>query len=165
MLKADIIRSKIKQSSDLPKLLSYWRFHSRKIVFTNGCFDLIHPGHVDYLCRAADLGDVLIVGLNSDSSVRGLGKGDTRPIQDQDSRAFIMASLQMVTSVIIFDEPTPLELIKIIEPDVLVKGGDWKVEQIVGADVVVNNGGEVKSLDFIPGFSTTSIEQKILKGK
>jgi rfaE bifunctional protein nucleotidyltransferase chain/domain len=165
MLKSDFIRSKIKERSDLPKLLAYWRFHNHKIVFTNGCFDIIHPGHVDYLSRAADLGDVLIVGLNSDNSVRGLGKGDSRPIQDQDSRAFIMAALQFVSVVMIFDEPTPLELIKLIEPDVLVKGGDWEIDQIVGADIVLKKGGEVKSLDFIPGFSTTSIEQKILKGK
>lgn len=141
-----------------------WKFLGKKIVFTNGCFDILHPGHVDYLSRAADLGDILIIGLNSDASVKTLNKGPLRPIQDEQSRAFVLAGLGFVKAVCVFEESTPLELISAIVPDVLVKGGDWKPEQIVGADVVKAAGGRVLSLDFLPGFSTTSIEDKIRKG-
>ena len=132
----------------------------KKIVFTNGCFDLLHPGHVDYLERAKALGDILVVGLNSDSSVRRL-KGDERPINTEIDRGRVLAGLWCVDFIIIFNEDTPYNLIKAIEPDVLVKGGDWPIEKIVGRDIVQARGGEVKSLEFLPGYSTTAIIEKI----
>lgn len=158
------MQSKILNREQLARLVAQWRFKSKKIVFTNGVFDLLHKGHITYLAQAADLGDELIVGLNSDSSAKKLNKGPMRPIQDEQSRALILASLHVVSAVCIFDEETPAELIKLVKPDVLVKGGDWKPEQIVGYDTVKANGGEVLSIEFIPGFSTTSIEQKIKNG-
>ncbi len=162
--KPEFIQSKIYKWEDLQRVIAIWKFKDRKVVFTNGCFDILHKGHVSYLAQAADLGDNLIVGLNSDASVKKLNKGANRPIQDQDSRALILASLHLVSAVIIFDEETPAELIKLVQPDVLVKGGDWKPEQIVGYDTVKARGGEVISIDFLPGYSTTAIEQKIKSG-
>jgi len=144
--------------------LMQWRFRSNTIVFTNGVFDLLHRGHVTYLAQAADLGDVLVLGINSDASAKKLNKGTTRPLQDEQSRALIAASLHHITAVVIFDEETPAELIKLVKPDVLVKGGDWKPEQIVGYDTVKAYGGQVLSINFVPGFSTTAIEQKIKNG-
>jgi D-glycero-beta-D-manno-heptose 1-phosphate adenylyltransferase len=164
MNKVELIQSKIISRKELPYLVARWKFSSKKIVFTNGVFDLLHKGHVTYLAQAADLGDILIVGLNSDTSSKKLNKGPGRPIQDQESRALILASLHLVSLVCIFDEETPAELIKLVKPDVLVKGGDWKPETIVGYDTVKAYGGQVLSIDFIPGFSTTSIEQKIKNG-
>lgn len=134
----------------------------KKVVFTNGCFDLLHVGHVRYLQEARGLGDFLVLGLNSDASVSKL-KGPERPVQVQDDRAEILAALECISWVTIFDEPTPLNLIETIKPDILVKGGDWPVEKIVGADFVLKNGGEVKSLPFHKGRSTTGIIDKILK--
>jgi len=136
------------------------RLTDKKIVFTNGCFDLLHPGHVDYLERARALGDVLVVGLNSDESVRRL-KGPKRPINAEMDRALVLAGLGCVNFVIIFSEDTPYNLIKAVQPDVLVKGGDWPIDKIVGKDIVLAKGGEVKSLDFLPGYSTTSLIDKI----
>lgn len=136
-----------------------YRAENKKIVFTNGCFDLLHIGHVNYLEQAKSLGDILVVGVNTDSSVRIL-KGPTRPIQNEDDRAEILAALKAVDHAILFDEPTPLELIKMVKPDFLVKGGDWKPEQIVGSDYVMSYGGQVRSLKFIDGRSTTSIIEK-----
>lgn len=159
------IQDKIIDLSVLPKRLALWRFKQEKIVFTNGCFDLLHRGHVEYLIQASELGDQLIVGVNSDASVKTLQKGIARPLQDEYSRALLIASMHYVDAVIIFNEPTPLELIKIIKPDVLVKGGDWAVESIVGSDIVLDEGGRVESIPFLEGFSTTNIEQKILHGK
>jgi rfaE bifunctional protein nucleotidyltransferase chain/domain len=164
MTKPEFIQSKIYKWEDLARAIAIWKFKDRKIVFTNGCFDILHKGHVTYLAQAADLGDNLIVGLNSDESVKKLNKGANRPIQDKDSRALILASLHVVSAVILFDEETPAELIKKVQPDVLVKGGDWKPEQIVGYDTVKARGGEVISIEFVPGFSTTAIEQKIKSG-
>jgi len=161
MTKPEFIQSKIYKWEGLSRTISIWKFKDNKIVFTNGCFDILHKGHVTYLAQAADLGDKLIVGLNSDASVKKLNKGADRPIQDQYSRALILASLHYVSAVILFDEDTPAELIKLVQPDVLVKGGDWKPEQIVGYDTVKARGGEVVSIDYLPGFSTTAIEQKI----
>ncbi|MCH2534313.1 MAG: D-glycero-beta-D-manno-heptose 1-phosphate adenylyltransferase [Bdellovibrionales bacterium] len=132
----------------------------KKIVFTNGCFDLLHVGHVRYLQEAKAQGDFLVLGLNSDRSVSEL-KGPTRPIQKQEDRAEILAALACVDFVCIFDESTPIKLIEAITPDVLVKGGDWKAEQIVGSEHVLKNGGEVKSLIFIDGKSTTKIVEKM----
>ena len=135
---------------------------SKKIVFTNGCFDLLHVGHVRYLQQARSLGDCLIVGVNTDKSVQKL-KGPTRPIQNENDRAEILAALNAVDYTILFAEDTPLELIKKIEPDFLVKGGDWKIPQIIGSDFVLSYGGCVQSLQFIDGQSTTSIIEKSQK--
>ena len=161
MTKPEFLQSKIYNKEQLARAIAIWRFKDNKIVFTNGCFDILHKGHVTYLAQAADLGDILIVGLNSDASVKKLHKGVNRPIQDQDSRALILASLHYVSAVIMFDEDTPAELIKLVQPDVLVKGGDWKPEEIAGYDTVKARGGEVVVIDYLPGFSTTTIEQKI----
>ncbi|NNM95621.1 MAG: adenylyltransferase/cytidyltransferase family protein [Bacteroidia bacterium] len=165
MKKLEIIQSKILSSEKAANEVLQWRFRSKTIVFTNGVFDLLHRGHVTYLSQAADLGDVLVVGINSDLSAKKLNKGANRPIQDEQSRALIAASLHFVTAVVIFDEETPAELIKIVQPDVLVKGGDWKPEQIAGYDTVINHGGKVLTIDFVPGYSTTALEQKIRNGK
>jgi rfaE bifunctional protein nucleotidyltransferase chain/domain len=154
------LKSKIILEENLGKLLCYWRFHNQKIVFTNGCFDILHRGHVEYLTQAADLGDHLIIGLNSDSSVRKL-KGENRPVNNEKDRAFVLAALDFVDAVVVFDKETPLELIKKVQPDVLVKGGDWKVDEIVGSDVVLAKGGEVKSLHFVDGYSTTATIDKM----
>ena len=153
-------KSKIESIDSLQKKITGWKLRSRKIVFTNGCFDILHKGHVSYLAEAADLGDILIVGVNADRSVQKL-KGPSRPINDESSRCEVLASLGFVDAVIVFHEPTPYELIKMIQPDVLVKGGDWKSEDIVGNDIVNANGGKVLSISFIPGYSTTLIEKKI----
>src|ERR1700722_13413303 len=163
MTKPEFIQSKIYKWEDLSRAIAIWKFKDNKIVFTNGCFDILHKGHVTYLNQAADLGDILIVGLNSDASVKKLKKADSRPIQDEQSRALILASLHNVSAVILFDEDTPAELIKIVKPHVLVKGGDWKPEQIAGYDTVKASGGEVVVIDYLQGFSTTAIEQKIGK--
>jgi rfaE bifunctional protein nucleotidyltransferase chain/domain len=164
MTKLEFIQSKIYTWETLARAISIWKFKDRKIVFTNGCFDILHKGHITYLAQAANLGDNLIVGLNSDISVKKLNKGADRPIQDQDSRALILASLHYISAVVLFDEETPAELIKLLQPDVLVKGGDWKPEQIAGYDTVKARGGEVVVIDYLPGFSTTAIEQKIKSG-
>ncbi|MGC9006459.1 MAG: D-glycero-beta-D-manno-heptose 1-phosphate adenylyltransferase [Sulfurihydrogenibium sp.] len=136
------------------------RKEGKKIVFTNGCFDIIHAGHVDYLEKAKSLGDFLVVGLNSDDSVRRL-KGKDRPVNPQEHRKKVLSALKPVDLVIIFDEDTPERLIKEIKPDVLVKGGDWKVENIVGADFVKSYGGKVLTIDFVYDTSTTKIISKI----
>jgi len=146
------------------RMVNVWRLKSDRIVFTNGCFDILHRGHVEYLQEAAALGDRLVVGVNSDASVRRLGKGDDRPLNDQDSRAKVLAALRCVDAVVIFDEDTPLELITAVQPDVVAKGGDWKPEQIVGAEVVNARGGEVRSLKLVDGFSTTALVEKIRRG-
>jgi rfaE bifunctional protein nucleotidyltransferase chain/domain len=144
----------------LKQMRKTWADQHEKVVFTNGCFDILHRGHVDYLNKAADLGTKLIVAINSDKSVTGI-KSPSRPIQDELSRAEIMASLGCVDAVIIFDESTPYNLISLLVPDILVKGADYKAEEIVGYDVVVAHGGQVLTLDFLPGYSTSLIEKKI----
>lgn len=156
------IISKIHTWEQLPSTLSRWRAAGDKIVFTNGCFDLLHYGHLHYLADARDLGERLVVGLNSATSVRRL-KGPNRPINDELTRTHQLAALAMVDAVVIFEEDTPLELIKLVQPDILVKGGDWQPEQIVGSDVVLARGGKVLSLPYIQGYSTTNIERKILE--
>lgn len=150
---------RVLQFSDLLKSVSEHRDQNKKIVFTNGCFDLLHIGHVKYLEEAKSLGDILIVGINTDQSVRRL-KGPTRPIQNENDRAEILAALKAVDHTVLFDEETPIKLIENIKPDILVKGGDWKIEQIVGSDFVLQNGGKVFSLNFIEGRSTTRIIEK-----
>jgi D-glycero-beta-D-manno-heptose 1-phosphate adenylyltransferase len=164
MTNLEAVRSRIYSIDSLKKAIAQWRFLGDKVVFTNGCFDILHKGHIDYLSKAADLGKKLVVGINADESVKMLGKGSTRPLQDQGSRELILASLRFVDAVILFTEETPYELIKELQPDVLVKGGDWKTDDIVGADIVKANGGEVISIPFLEGYSTTSIENKIKKG-
>ncbi|MCW5900137.1 MAG: D-glycero-beta-D-manno-heptose 1-phosphate adenylyltransferase [Flavobacteriales bacterium] len=148
----------------LQRLCNIWRMKGDRIVFTNGCFDILHRGHVEYLREAAALGDRLVIGLNSDASVRRQGKGADRPYNDQDSRALVLAAMRLVDAVVIFDEDTPLELIQAIGPDVLVKGGDWTEDRIVGAELVRANGGEVHSLKLVEGFSTTSLVERIRHG-
>ncbi len=146
-------------SKTLFSAIEFYKSKNIKIVFTNGCFDLLHVGHVRYLSEAASLGEILIVGINSDSSVQKL-KGSTRPIQNENDRAEILASLTSVQHTIIFSEETPKELIQIVQPDVLVKGGDWSADQIVGSDFVLKHGGQVLSLQFVDGKSTTKIIEK-----
>jgi rfaE bifunctional protein nucleotidyltransferase chain/domain len=141
----------------LRRRLAALRRAGRRIVFTNGVFDLLHPGHVRYLRRARQLGDVLVVGLNDDRSARRLGKGANRPLVTARDRAEVIAALEMVDYVTVFGEDTPYAVIRALQPDVLVKGGDWTVDRIVGADVVLARGGRVRSLPFAPGYSTTAL--------
>lgn len=155
------IKRKILNREELLKKTRLWRFKDQKVAFTNGCFDIIHPGHIQSLAVAADTADRLIVGLNSDSSVKKL-KGDSRPIQDEQSRAIILASFSFVSAVVIFAEETPLSLIELFLPEVLVKGGDYEKSQIVGADVVEANGGEVVVIPFLEGHSTTNIIEGLM---
>ncbi len=150
------INDKILSCDALVARLDEWRRSGKRIVFTNGCFDILHRGHVEYLAQAADCGDVLIVGLNADASVRRL-KGEQRPVNDEAARALLLASLQFVDAVVLFDEDTPYELIKMVQPDVLVKGKDYKPEDIVGHDIVTAHGGSVVTVDLVEGYSTTSI--------
>ncbi len=167
----DIIRKKIHTRESFRHTLERLRYFNERIVFTNGCFDLLHFGHVDYLAKASDLGKFFIVGVNSDASVRMLNKGEGRPLQDQHSRATIIAALGFVDAVMIFDEETPYELIRYLQPDVLVKGGDYDANEtdpksktyIVGSEIVRAKGGEVRLVEFVEGFSTSGIEQKILR--
>lgn len=164
-----ILMDKIVSEKELVESLADLREQGKKVVFTNGCFDILHKGHVTYLAKAADLGGVLVVGLNSDASVRRQGKGDDRPINEFDARALVIASLNFVDFVLFFDEDTPLELIELLRPDVLVKGGDYDPleednsakKYIVGREVVLGGGGLVKTINLVDGFSTTSILNKL----
>lgn len=142
------------------RLISGWRIHSDVIVFTNGCFDILHRGHVEYLAEAAQLGHRLIIGLNSDASVKRL-KGDTRPVNDWMARAEVLASLQWVDAVVGFDEDTPKNLIEFTTPNILAKGGDYKAEEVVGYDFVKAHGGETVIISFVDGYSTTKILEKM----
>jgi rfaE bifunctional protein nucleotidyltransferase chain/domain len=151
---------KIPDPVEFEQLLAYYRFKDYKIVFTNGCFDLIHLGHIDYLAKASDLGDVLIIGLNTDASTRRL-KGPTRPINNEHARAMVLASLTFIDTIVLFDEDTPYNLIKTIQPDILVKGADYNPEDIVGYDIVTAKGGKVVTIDYLPGYSTSLIEKRI----
>ena len=169
MNKLKSIKSKIVSLNELKTIVQLWKSEHQQIVFTNGCFDIIHRGHVEYLAESADLGNKLIIAINSDSSVKRLDKGSSRPIQDEYSRALIVAAFKFVDAVVIFDEFTPLELLQQIVPDVLVKGGDYDAncsiksdkKYIVGADIIKSNGGKVAVIKFVPGFSTSKIEEKI----
>lgn len=156
------ITNKIFDLSRLRKQIAAWRLKSDKIVFTNGCFDLIHLGHSKYLAEARSLGNRLIVGLNSDASVKRL-KGDSRPINHQYARAYLLASLMQTDAIIIFDEDTPAELIAALNPDILVKGGDYKEHEIAGAEYVKSRGGQVKIIPLVEGYSTTNIIQNLIK--
>lgn len=159
-MQLDIIKAKILSDEFLHRKLAYWRFRDYRIVFTNGCFDILHRGHIEYLARASQLGDVLVVGLNTDNSVRAL-KGPSRPLQDETSRSLLIASLSFVSAAILFEEETPLELIRLIQPDVLVKGSDYSPEEIVGYDVVTGLGGTVETIELVEGYSTSAIIKKL----
>jgi D-glycero-beta-D-manno-heptose 1-phosphate adenylyltransferase len=162
MQKLQWIEHKIYSREDLVRECNVWRATQKKLVFTNGCFDILHHGHLDLLARAADFGNILILGLNTDNSVQQL-KGPDRPVTNELDRAFQVASLLCVDAVCLFDEETPGELIKAIRPDVLVKGGDYTIHTIVGADFVQSYGGSVEIIPFVQGYSTTSIIDRIKK--
>ena len=157
------IQNKIYTLSDLKTRIEQWKSAKEKIVFTNGCFDILHKGHLEVLAKTADLGNRLIIGLNSDSSIKNL-KGGNRPIVDENSRAILLAALSFVDAVVLFSEQTPLNLIAEIKPDILAKGGDYKITEIVGHEVVQQNGGEVITIPLIEGFSSTNIIDKIQNG-
>jgi rfaE bifunctional protein nucleotidyltransferase chain/domain len=157
-----ILTDKITDLPSLKKTLQNWQAEGKKVVFTNGVFDLLHIGHITYLAKAAELGDKLIIGLNADSSVKRI-KGESRPVNDQSSRAAILAALFFVDAIVVFEEDTPLNLISNLLPDILVKGADYSVENIVGAKEVIANGGDVKTIDFVEGYSSTSIIERIRK--
>jgi rfaE bifunctional protein nucleotidyltransferase chain/domain len=154
------LSEKIISPSNLATKLDQWRSENKRIVFTNGCFDLLHAGHIAYLSDAAALGDILILGLNSDHSVQRI-KGPERPINNEITRSTVLAGMFFIDAVVFFNEDTPLELIKSVLPDVLVKGGDYEIENIVGARETIENGGEVRVLTFLPGFSSSAIIDKI----
>jgi len=152
--------AKIQELSALKGIITSWQAAGNKVVFTNGVFDLVHIGHITYLAKAAELGDKLVIGLNSDGSVKRI-KGESRPINGENNRAALLAALFFVDSIVIFDEDTPLNLVTALMPDILVKGADYSIENIVGAKEVIANGGEVKTIQFVEGHSSTSIIQKI----
>ena len=158
------LKEKIVSQDQALKELKSWREKNKKIVFTNGCFDIIHPGHIDYLSQARDLGDILVLGLNTDQSVRRLNKGSNRPINDERTRAYVLAGLASVDLIVFFDEETPYNLIKLLQPNVLVKGKDYEVEKIIGFDILKENGGEVITISFLEGYSTSSLIKKIIEG-
>lgn len=163
------LSKKIIEADKISRLLNLERFHSKKIVFTNGCFDILHRGHVEYLTKARDLGNVLVLGLNTDASVKRQNKSPERPINNQETRAIILAALECVDYVVLFDEDTPLELIKLVQPDVLVKGADYDVNEtdksskkyVVGSDIVKAKGGQTITIDLTEGFSTTGLISKL----
>lgn len=152
---------KVLTSGQLVPILNRARAQKKQIVFTNGCFDLMHVGHIRYLQAAKALGDLLVVGVNSDASVRSLSKAPDRPIVGEAQRAEVLAALGCVDYVVIFNEPDPLKLITALEPDVLVKGGDWTLDKIVGRDVVEQRGGTVKTIPLVPGMSTTALINRV----
>ncbi len=147
---------------ELKKIRETYKKKYQKVVFTNGCFDLIHAGHVDYLTKAKNLGDILVVGLNTDNSIRRI-KGERRPILNQDERAFILSNLKPVDYVCLFDEDTPAKIISELIPDILIKGSDWSIDKIVGREIVEENGGKVITIDFVNNQSTSNIINTILE--
>ena len=160
MDKLNDIQSKIIDINNIESYLTDWSLKNQKIVFTNGCFDILHRGHVEYLAQAANHGDILVIGVNTDNSVRRI-KGETRPVQDEYARAILLASLSFVSAIVLFDDDTPYNLIKKIQPDILIKGSDYNIDDIVGSDIVINKGGKVITIDFIEGYSTSSIIEKL----
>lgn len=154
------IKNKIQDWESARQSIQHWQSEGQRVVFTNGCFDILHFGHVHYLAQARDLGDRLVIGLNAAASVKRL-KGPNRPILDEATRQLLLASLLAVDLVVVFEQDTPLELISLLMPDVLVKGGDWQTHDIVGSEQVLAKGGQVLSLPYIEGYSTTAIETKI----
>lgn len=171
MSRLSYLENKIVSIEEAKRLVRLWQMKGEKIVFTNGCFDILHKGHVTYLAKSADLGNRMVVALNTDNSVREQGKGDDRPINSEDARAIVLAGLGFVDLIIFFNEQTPINCIEELLPDVLVKGADYDPNEtdskskkyIVGSDIVRANGGEVKVIDLVDGFSTTSILSKIKK--
>jgi len=161
MTKLDIIKSKIVDRQKAAKIVQQWQTNGDKVVFTNGCFDLVHRGHVEYMAIAANLGQRLVLGLNTDASVKRL-KGELRPLVDEQSRAILLAAFEFIDLIVLFDEDTPYELIKAVQPDILVKGSDYKPESIVGYDIVTARGGKVETIDFVEGFSTTKLVERII---
>ncbi len=169
--RTDFLGGKIATLAEAKQHMEVWKMTGRKVVFTNGVFDILHKGHVTYLAQAAQHGNRMVVGLNADASVRRLGKGDDRPINDQDARATVLAALSCVDLVVLFDEDTPLDLIRELQPNVLAKGADYDPEEtdssskkyIVGSDIVKANGGEVVAIPLVDGFSTTKIVEKLRK--
>jgi rfaE bifunctional protein nucleotidyltransferase chain/domain len=161
MTTLEVTNNKILDIKVLGNRLAMWRLFNNKVVFTNGCFDILHRGHIEYLSQARDKGEILVIGLNSDASVKRI-KGKGRPVQDETSRALVLASLRIVDAVVLFDEDTPFELIKIVKPDVLVKGADYTEDTIVGADIVKASGGEVVVIPIVEGYSTSRI-LKVIK--
>ena len=157
------LQNKILTHDQLQRKAAQWKMLSKTIVFTNGCFDILHAGHIASLNSAAQLADVLVVAVNSDASIKGL-KGKNRPVNDENARALLLASLAMVDAVIVFSEPTPIKIIQAIRPDVLVKGGDYKVDDIAGAKEVIGWGGQVNINPIVEGYSTTAIIEKLQKG-
>lgn len=162
MNKQQWIRNKILDRAQLAQKCNRWRHEGHTVVFTNGCFDILHHGHLRLITSAADLGDKLIVALNTDNSVKQL-KGESRPVTHEQDRLYQLASLLLVDAVCLFDEATPAELIRVVKPDVLVKGGDYTIDKIIGADFVLGYGGEVKTIPFVDGYSTSSIIGHIKK--
>jgi rfaE bifunctional protein nucleotidyltransferase chain/domain len=152
--------SKISDLQSLKTSITQWQGEGKKVVFTNGVFDLLHIGHITYMAKAAELCDILVIGLNSDSSVKRI-KGEDRPVNDQNSRAALLAALFFVDAIVVFEEDTPINVITTLMPNILVKGADYSIENIVGAKEVMANGGEVKTIDFVEGYSSTSIIKKI----
>jgi rfaE bifunctional protein nucleotidyltransferase chain/domain len=165
------IKNKLVSLNTLQQRVAAEKNRGKKIVFTNGCFDILHLGHITYLAQAAEHGDILVIGLNSDASVRNQGKGDNRPVNPENARGMLLAALEFVDFVVLFEEQTPLAIIEAIVPDVLVKGGDYDADEldphskkyIVGSDCVRNNGGQVKTIDLVAGFSTTKTIEKMRK--
>lgn len=160
MKASDKIPLKLMSRSDLEKQAERWKLQDKKIIFTNGCFDILHKGHLELLSQAAALGDILVIGVNSDDSVKRL-KGDERPVNDENFRALMLASLAIVDAVSIFPEDTPMELIESIVPNIIVKGGDYDPSTVVGAELVAKNGGEVIIIPLVKGYSTSILLQKI----
>jgi len=158
------IVKKIVSLDQLLPIVEKLKGQNKSVVFTNGCFDIIHRGHIEYLAKASDHGDLFVIGLNTDNSVRKL-KGESRPVNSEEARAIVLASIQFVDYVVLFEEETPYNLIQAIKPNVLIKGGDYKPENIVGYDIVIKNGGRVETIPFVEGFSTTSILHKISTSK
>lgn len=155
------LNKKIYAKEGLKAFLETCQVQGKKVVFTNGCFDILHRGHVEYLTQARDLGDVMVLGLNTDASVKRQGKSPERPINNEETRATILAGLECIDAIILFDEDTPYELIKFVQPDVLVKGDDYKAEEIVGYDIVTAKGGKVITIPLVKGFSTTNLISKM----
>lgn len=162
MDKLQWIQNKIVDKPTLLHRINGWKALGKKIVFTNGCFDILHHGHIDYLAKAASLGNILVIGLNTDASVKRL-KGKERPLNNEQDRALLMAALVFVDAICLFDEDTPLELITALQPDVLAKGGDYTIDTIVGANIVQSNGGSVSVIPFVQGYSTTTLVERIKK--
>lgn len=156
----EINQKKILNHDTLKSKLAFWKFKDYQVVFTNGCFDIIHLGHIDYLSKARNLGDKLIIGLNTDNSVRRL-KGKTRPVNNEEARAKVLASFNFVDAVVLFNEDTPYELIKQVQPNILVKGSDYKPDEIVGADILKQRQGRVETINFLEGYSTSSIIERL----